>query len=33
MEFEDMWRNLNGEGNYLDYKLTLRNESMGSKQD
>ena len=28
-----LWRNASGESGYLDYLLTLRNESIGSKQD
>ena len=28
-----LWRNVSGEGGYLGYLLTLRDESIGSKQD
>ena len=29
----DIRKNTSGEGGFLDWKLTLRHESMGSKQD
>ena len=33
VKFVDIWRNTGGEGGLLDRFLTLRRESVGSKQD